>query len=348
MLGSSPQESQGMPKREVKGDPAFHRIAFQDFIKYELAVGGPDPHMKVANWIANRVCDSDLQAAWFGGLYVAPYNVPSGEVLFHRWNHPSKVLDDQEGFTEGLSEVWKGITCRKERRAVMAPHKMAAHIIDLADFLMGGRFQDLEDAKTYDDAHEIMRTINGNGRYGTMKLYETWRRSALPGLPEQTSIVPRGAWSPRLSLSWQHPEYAEWLNGNDSQVNLDLSNSVASYNYVDTNAYLTLDWFNYEVMLCDYKQAYDGKQYPGRAHDSELGHLLKVQPKNLDVPFKTLEARAALFPHQALGEYNGWTGRRDECSDVLLHYGYTWSDMVYDYNATLATVDFANPIRRPV
>jgi len=333
-----------MPKREVKGDPEFHAVAFKDFVKYELAVGGPDPHMKVANWIANRVCDSDLQAAWFGGLYVAPYNVPSGEVLFNLWNHPSVVLDNPEAFTQWLSDSWKAITCRKERRAVMAPHKMAPHIIDLADFLLNGRFQDLEDAKTYDEAHDILRTIKGNGRYGTMKLYETWRRSCIT-LPEQSDIVARGGWSPRLSLSWQHPEYAEWLNGNDSKVNLQLTDEVAAYNYALTGSNLLIDWFNYEVMLCDYKQAYDGRQYPGRGHDSELGHFINIAARNPDIELLTLEARAALFPHQALGEFAGWNGRRDECSDVLLNHGYTWSDMVYDYNAT---TDFANPVRRTV
>jgi len=97
--------------------------------------------------------------------------------------------------------------------------------------------------------------------------------------------------------------------------------------------------------LCEFRQASERHQYPGRAHDSELDHLRTVQALNPEVEFRTLEARKELFPHWALGELQGWEGRRP-LGHVMNEYGFLWSDNIYDFKKTAELDQFHNPIIR--
>jgi hypothetical protein len=54
--------------------------------------------------------------------------------------------------------------------------------------------------------------------------------------------------------------------------------------------------------------------------------------------------RTRIFPHQHLGELHGWSGARNDCGGVLAKYGYTWSDMLYDYMKSKD--DLGNPVKR--
>jgi hypothetical protein len=338
----------GLPKREVKGDPRTHYHAFKEFVQYELLCGGPDPHMKLAQSIAGQLSADPVTRAWFIGCYIGPYNVPTGEAIFAEWPRPMAVLWGPTGFEEWVKEHWHDLVLRRERRPVRSSRKFVEHMLDYADWLVRpGGFEALARSESFEESFEIVRQVRYNGRYATMKLYEALRRTC--GLPkhEFTDIRPAGGWSPRLALSWLFPIYAEYLNGNDCELNLGIAQGLAgNLRDILRDEGIDLDWFNLEVMLCDYKQAYDGKQYPGRAHDSELAHLRKVQAAFPNTTFRTLDTRAMLFPNWALGEAQGWNGRRDECSAVLGTYGYTWSDMLYDYIATWGSGDFAHPVMR--
>lgn len=57
-------------------------------------------------------------------------------------------------------------------------------------------------------------------------------------------------------------------------------------------------------------------------------------------------ARSALFPHVALAEHGGWEGTRWALTSTLRVRGYNWSDLEFDYPATLATADWGNPHAR--
>ena len=337
-----------MVVREVKGDPRTHRRAFREFVRYELLCGGPDPHMKLAQSIAGQLSADLMQRAWFIGCYIGPYNVPTGEAIFADWSHPVRALHEPWDFEDWIRSNWSNLVLRRERRPVRSPRKFAEHMLDYADWLTRpGGFEALARAESFEESIEIVRQVRYNGRYATMKLYETLRRTC--GLPkyEFTDIRPAGGWSPRLALSWLYPDDAVELNGNDSAFNLTMAQWDAELlRYELKMGGIDLDWFNLEVMLCDYKQAYDGRQYPGRAHDSELGHLRKVQAAFPNTVFRTLNTRSLLFPSWALGEVQGWEGRRDECSAVLGEHGYTWSDAIYDYVRTRETGDFVNPVVR--
>lgn len=330
-----------MPKREVKGTPEAHRKFFPEFVDAELMVGGPDPHMKICKWIVDH--DSSIEdVPWFVGCYIGPYVVSTGEVIHHHWPTSEEVLRRPKAFTNWIHNNYHRLELRKERRAILGAPKFSEYMLGYARWAnevlpgLGGA--------DFETAWNGVRQVRGNGRYGSMKLYEALRVAYGVPAPEFPDIRPDEGWSPRLALSWLQPEYAEWLNGSYSRSNNILSQTIATAerDWLATEQKLNLDWFNFEVMLCDYKQAYDGRQYPGRAHDSELGRGVKIESHFPTVPLQMWQARFDLFPIQALGEHNGWGGRRD-LGSVIHDYGYTWSDIKYDYDAT---EDLARPVRR--
>ena len=311
-----------------------HLRFLAEFARYERAVGGPDPHMRI-------VCEGIIEPswppadrAWMVGCYLAPYNVPTGEVIHHYWPHPGAVLNTPDGLRAWVQEAWPGLSMRRERRAIRTPTKLAAHLINYAEWceVRAGQIHTEQDA---DRVWRELMTIQGNGRYATIKTYEALHRVGVvsPAFPD---IRPHGGWSPREMLAKLHPDVKDALNGGNSAALCQLANERAVISRRDLEAALSepVDWYTMEVVLCEYKQAWDGGQYPGRAHDSELGHISKVQPSWPDVPFRALEVRSAMFPHLALGELNGWGGRRDGLGGCPSQHGYMWTDTLYDWNAT--------------
>ncbi len=327
-----------MPKREMKPDDR-HPVFFQEFVEYELAVGGPDPHMKIAAYLASNVEDP----AWFIGCYIAPYNIAVGEIIHNRWRTAAEVLANSGAFRDWIVERFDSFPVRKERRAILGVEKFVEHLISYAMWTRV-RLPAAVARGSFLEAFDTVSEIRFNGRYGTMKTYEALRRVGFE-LPPFVDIQPDGAWSPRLALSWLRPEWENTLNGNFNAENNAISQEVAAEVRGALSPYL--NWFDFEVMLCDYKQAYDGHQYPGRAHDSELGHGRRVQSAFPEIPLRLWDARSTLFPHVALGEKPDgfklrWDGRRKELGKVLTAYGYTWTDLLYDYTRT---VDLAAPFR---
>ena len=77
--------------------------------------------------------------------------------------------------------------------------------------------------------------------------------------------------------------------------------------------------------------------------DSELEYDTKISPVwgRCEEMFI---ARKQLFPHQVLGELSGWLGIRKELCSVLVDYGYTWTDLKYDYVSTVKNGSLRKPI----
>jgi len=148
-------------------------------------------------------------------------------------------------------------------------------------------------------------------------------------------------------LTILYPEYVDNLMGDDSTENIVISNRLG----VETQARLkemgvSLDLFELQVLLCDYKQSYVGKrQFPGRSQDSELSYYYKVKSHFGDAyKSRMFEARLDMYPEEVLGEVQGWSSVREELGKVLRGYGYTWSDLKYDY--ILSKDNLANPVER--
>jgi hypothetical protein len=107
---------------------------------------------------------------------------------------------------------------------------------------------------------------------------------------------------------------------------------------------LFLTHYELQSLICEYKQAaLGGKQYPVQALDSELGYKARVDAYWGKRPTQFYKVRRAHFQHLALGELQGWPGKRKKLGRVLREQGYNWSDVEFNYKAS---VDLANPVRR--
>lgn len=324
--------------------PEQHLRGFTEFCRWERATGGSDPHMRVAELVAReRFPDDLLLQAWFVGLYTACYNVPAAEIIVSLRETPRSVLEDVSGFEGDIRNYWEWLPMRRERKAAgFGRQKLADYIVGYAEFLERGGLAMLDDTADFDECYSLLQSsIKYNARYFTMKLYEVMHRTVgQPKFP-MTDIRPKKGQYARRTLAFIYPEHDPYSDKPEAlseayYMSLELRTHLAAMN-ADS-----LDWFTFEVMLCNYRQAADGRQYPGRALDSELGHYM-VAASCPGVKFYTLEKRAEVSPSVCLGEVQGWGGRRKELGKCWPEYGYTWCDILYDYHAT---TDLANPVRR--
>lgn len=319
----------------------WHRFA--EFVYYERAVGGPDPHMRLVGE-GMSAGEDWREIVWRGGCYIGVYNVPTAQVL---WEHlrPEEAVDYDKA-AAFVADAWGGLTMRRERRAVRTPTKLAKYLCTYAQWM-----EELADqpwATTTNDYAAAWRDVHrvyGLGRYVALKLIEYLGRYA--GSPTRLEgIMAKGGWSPRQALALLYPNGAHSLMGDDSPHNVQHAEHVARLgrDRLAESYGIDLDWYNFQVLLCDYKQSYVGKrQFPGRSQDSELEYWRKIDAWwGLDR--KMFEARARLFPLEALGEHNGWVSVREELGNVLRDFKYTWSDLLYDYDST---VDLRKPVQRP-
>jgi hypothetical protein len=323
-------------------DAAFHRDNFSLFCELELDAGGPDSHMEIIGYTMG-----DLPAAeriWRAGCSIAPYSVGAAAAIWREWNI-RRVLTEGGKLDDWVREHWRGLPIRRERRAVKSVPKLARCLREYARWAARGmaRFA------SYDEAWESVRDeVTFFGRYATIKLLETLHRYC--GLePALGDIRPRGAWSPRLTLSYMYPEFDRELNGkSDSPEVLGFVNRLATDTFYRVRERVgdRLTYFKLEVLLCNYRQALERK-YPGRVHDSELGLFKQAEvywgADRLRRAVDFYGARAALFPRRCLGELRGWVGARDELNYGDL--GYMWSDVLYDFCATKQRGDFTQPVR---
>ncbi len=313
------------PKRLT---PIDHWASFAEFARFDRLAGGPDSHM--ATWVEMT---ADLPAehrAWAAGLYASVYNVPMAELLLREFPTP---IATAEQALQWLDANWKGVILRRERRRpVGSPKKLAACLAGYAAWAHTTlpRFS----AMSYDQLWESLSAVPYIGRYSGMKLLECLRKMGLV-----SAIIPdlraAGGWSPREGLALLLPDDAALLvSGGDGAA-------VASYIHrkaeqvrreVAARYEVVLDEFEFEVFICDYKQAaVTRRQYPGRSLDSELGHRAKLTAYWGDLPTAMFTARRKLFPWWALGEQAGWGAAREDLGPTLVDYGYMWTDSLYQY-----------------
>jgi hypothetical protein len=324
-------------REHVPTDPEWHRKMFPEFCHYEILGGGPDPHMQMAVHQAKDSCDP----VWFlGGCYIGPYVVSSAEFLAQEWPTAVGVLDDEVGFRRWMEENYRHLEIRRERRAIYGVNRFT-------DFMLGYAKWCREfnpPGTSFDDDWKYICTVPMNGRYGSMKLYETL---LMAGILKHHwyDIRPHGGPTPREALAWLRPELSGLHKRNDAAA-IWSTNMVAQSekNWLREECDLDLNWFSFEVLLCEYRQNITSQsQYPGRSHDSELGRAIALEAKLPNLRLRMWQDRKDLFPHQPLGELgNRWAGRRDGLGKIATTLNYTWSDMLFDYTQTK---DLANPVR---
>jgi len=319
-----------------------HWDNFADFCYYDMLSGGPDAHLTLAGYMSK---DLPLrERLWHAGVYVGVYNVPTAEIIWSTFSHKDMMKISHKDLTYWLTENWKGITTRTERKCVRVPANMAFYFKNYAEWVDSYPWKSLQ-AYTPEQRYENLwvesqKSVKFLGRYSGFKLLEYYTKWCdIPiKLPD---IRPIGGWSPRSMLSILYPDYKDILLGDDSPKNIatinDISNNLLDWlnSHKGTKWINGMDLYKMEVFLCDYKQCYFGRrQYPGRSQDSEIQYHEKISAY-WDYDFEMIRARSEIFPNWTLGEKNGWTNVRKELGTVLYDYGYMWSDSLYDYKNTL-------------
>jgi len=327
----------------TEADAIEHRRRFIEFSRLELATGGPDHHLYTIAKLA-RETDDKRTAAWMIGCYMGPYNIPGGLVINNYWS-ASQVLDGPVALEAWLRANWAGIPFRRERRPARAPHRLAPYLTSYATWL-DWLFANGPETLTYNELWESLEDVKTIGRYSGMKLLEGLRRAGVTRaeMPD-LRIGTGGDWSPRLSLSYMYPKYDELFNRTQGRVASKRIEQFADGLYRDyyKDEIDLPDVYHFEVLLCDYKQSVDGKYYPGRPLDSEIGQLYKARAAFPAIDFdRVFEIRRELFDECYLGEYkNRWSDRREALGETMNQHGYYWTDARYNY---VPSLDLANPV----
>ena len=295
----------------IKLDP-IHWLGFKSFAAAELATGGPDPQVRLTATALRNI--PGYEAATFRAcVFVAAYTCGAAAAL---WNLSSSTVFND------ATEKWllvnaEGLPLRRERRAVMGP-KNGPHPRKFLERLRScstwaKRWSGQLLSLNYEEAWSAADELRFFGRYAKMKVLETLNLRGLLG-EEQIDIRARDAKFPRRTLGLIFPDHATVLTelGN-SRLSLQCATELSAE--IMSESELEMTWFQLETLLCNYRQALDGK-YPGRSHDRELGHFLRAErhwgQEYLLSRFPFYELRAKLFPDECLGELGGWTGARKE------------------------------------
>src|SRR5262245_31777992 len=269
-MNSAPTPRRSMPWRTAMTDftTEEHRLFFREFIRWETAVGGPDPHLAT---LGAMIRDQPWpERVWRCGCYASGYNVPTAEVIWSAWPWERMRLEG-ELLPAWVQENWPGgFGLRRERRAVRTASKFARCLMEIADWteiVTTAPPRWWTAPRGFDAAWKSTGTIYGLGRYVQLKFVEALCRYA-DGAFRESDIRAKGGRSPREGLALLYPENADWLlSGRYTAQTEYLAASLL--NDLGTEGY-DVDFFILQVVLCEYKKNFLGRQYPGRTHDTEL------------------------------------------------------------------------------
>jgi hypothetical protein len=322
-----------------------HWRLFAEFCRYEKAVGGPSAHLCMVHGMSR-----DLpvhEKVWRVGCYGAVYNTGGAMAL---WGNLSRdaVIAGGADVRAWIADHWDGIPFHRHRRAVRHQDKLLKY---LRSYALASRDWPDRDwwhgdptPANYEAAWRDVLGVYGVGRYIAIRMLELFSRfGAGTALHD---IRARDANSPRRTLSLLWPQHTFVLAKDNSLTGAAASESIANTTLrrVREDHGVELNHYELQVMTCEYHQSIDRKrQFPGRSIDGEGKSLRGVEPYwGTEVTAPGWAVRPELFALESLGEVNGWL-TRDELMAVAADYGYTWSDMLYDYKAT---TDLSAPVRR--
>ena len=293
----------------------------------ELHSRGPDHHVELA---AQRSKDVE-HSAWYIGCYMGPYDVPSGEAIYNAFPSPGQALAYPEQLEDWLRFHWHNLRIRKERRPCRAPHKMAEYLLSYAEWSISVLKSDM----SFEELWSSFDHVKYVGRYAGMRVAETLARAGqCDGGFIKDIRAGEGGWSPRLVLSCMRPEQNALLNSAATKKTTSAVEGVA-FEVKDAMEKIVgpIGMYNFESLLCNYKQGYEGRRYPGHALDNDFDAINMIS-NNASFTVDTVrlfELRSQLFPHECLAEIQGWNGYRDELSATYSKYGIWWDDTVYNY-----------------
>lgn len=334
---------------------AWHMEKFIEFARAKEAIGEPTPHMRVVDYMCQGV--SDEEAAWRAGCYLTAYSVLTGEGIWNSWSW-ERVRAEPDGVLPWLEENWAGVHTRKPRRCVRTPRQFAESLLSYADWAAESLPRLIERSATY--YHErrelagsdlgIKRSVDHTeydewwksaedimyfGRYINIRLLELMRRRGKMQA-DLYDIRAVGAHSPIRCLMLLRPDRVDDLmTGAPALVDaiaLEVRDELA-------RAGTKMSFFLFATLLCEYRASYEsGGDYAGNQHDEELEYSLSRYAeywKSTGLKSRLYEARAAIDPHECLGEIEGWSKRRLDVAGWLRSRGVVWDDTRYNYHASI-------------
>ncbi len=325
----------------------WHHQRFVEFAQAKAAIGEPVPHMRVADWLTSE--QSFREQTWMAGAYLAAYSLITGEAVWCYWPRSRIDKEGSEAMYHWVHDNWSGFHTRVPRRCVRTPDKFCRC---LAGFIL---WEDKElprlMAKTWDDPRaeydEWWESANGIpffGRYISIRLLELMRRRGVMRA-HLYDIRAIGAHSPIRCLMLLRPDRIAELATGESKVVNEIAEQVKIE--LQERSGIEMSYFLFATLLCEYRACYeDGHDYAGNQHDEELEYSLGKYAdywRSKGMVSRLYEARAAIDPHECLGEIQGWRKRRLDVAGWMRERGIVWSDLLYDYAKSVAA---DNPIER--
>jgi hypothetical protein len=339
------------PDGMAEQTPEWHFDRMVEFTRYKLQVNEPSPHLRIVGHMAKDHPMNDK--LWLLSCYGATYCLPSGQVIWEHWSH-SDARKKPKAFAGWISDNWKGIITRTERRCVRTPSKMAECLLSCADWI-DNEFEKLPKIQAtdahdyYNKVYDSVMGIRYFGRYISIRFVEGLRRFCdIPAMLYDVRSV--GGWSPKRCLMYLYPDYMDTLRVDDAEGNATTDALVEDLLEAVKAEVPAVDSYVLAAMLCEYKGAFENRhQYVGWTLDQEpLLYDKTIAYWKDDMDTEMLwKARKDIFPWQVLGEIDKrWWGTRWDLTNVLRDHHYVWTDLQYDYNKTKDSSDFAHPIGR--
>jgi hypothetical protein len=261
---------------------------FMEFAGHQLYSKDNDPVYEVLR-------ELDLGAE-FIHFYVAFYDLPSA---LQAWRAGMRAHNADE-FPD-LARLRTGV----ERRGLRGGTNLINHLLQLNAKVQAEAKGDWDRfcrmGKDWEGTNEYFRTIHGNGRWAAYKLSELCQKVlGYPLLP--TDMGHKFSSSPRKGLALLFRDTPAHSDQSDAAIRkLDWLGEWLMGTLVD--ACHQVDIAQVETLCCDFHGLWKGGYYVGHDIDSMLESALGTP-----VEAEILEARSKCFPHEYLGELNGWTG----------------------------------------
>ena len=278
---------------------------FEEFIRDELASGGPDPQiptilaLAAPELVAPYTAEGQQERVWMAGCYCSHHCVPSAYAVYTSWT-PEMVLERPGYFKNWLKDNWDYLPVRPEMRS----HRMLEKRHEcLSDFAwLATQHETLKSIEDFEIAYQyVIANVKYFGRYMAIKFMEIGRQGGFLSV-KMPDMRARGGWSPRMAMSMLYPDDTQLADRNDSSKSGD---ELMEQRSLETLAELRhrgidLNFFQLQVLLCEFKEFVQETYYPGASLDEEIDYIKKAERRfNMAGVW---EVRSELFKPEYLGE----------------------------------------------
>jgi hypothetical protein len=280
---------------------------FTDFVKAEKAAGGPDAQLKLMCELT-RMHNCDVcETVWMIGCYGAVHCVPTAFATWQEFR-PQEIVQDNKRLHAWLIEHWAELPVRVEMRSARMPEKRLICLTDFANYALN-YIQGMAYEQRW--AHS-QQNVKYYGRYMAIKVLEMLRMTVDPHLIAP-DVRARGGWSPRRSMAMLLP-WNEILDQDENRTPaatraMEEGAIVVQAKLAELGVEVSL--FQLQVLLCNFREALNGRFYDGGGHDEEMEFIALVSKKFPAVADALYAARKNIFDPVYLGEMSGWHGLRE-------------------------------------